>query len=151
MKNIFTIEVSNEIIDRINNLTPTAKPTWGKMNVAQMLAHCNVSYAQAYYPENFKKPNFFQKLILKNLVKSHVVNTKPFNKNGRTAPDFIITDTRNFENEKSILIENIKKTQQLGAAYFEQRENFSFGKLTASEWNNMLYKHLDHHLNQFDV
>jgi len=25
------------------------------------------------------------------------------------------------------------------------------GKLTAVEWSNMLYKHLDHHLRQFGV
>ena len=45
---------------------------------------------------------------------------------------------------------DITKTQQLGENYFEGKESNSFGKLTASEWNNMFYKHLDHHLSQFD-
>jgi hypothetical protein len=39
----------------------------------------------------------------------------------------------------------------MGADAFEGKESNSFGKLTASEWNIMMYKHLDHHLTQFGV
>ena len=34
---------------------------------------------------------------------------------------------------------------------FEGKESNSFGPLTKGEWNNMFYKHLDHHLSQFGV
>jgi Protein of unknown function (DUF1569) len=151
MKNIFTPEVSAEIIARINKLTPATTPAWGKMNVGQMLAHCNVTYAFTYTPEQFKKPNFFMRFILKNFIKKIVVGEKPYGKNGRTAPEFLITDSREFEKEKALLIANIQKTQQLGAAHFEGKENFSFGTMTAQEWNALFYKHLDHHLSQFGV
>lgn len=67
MKNIFTSEVSNEVINRINNLSPSSKPGWGKMNADQMLAHCNVVYEMCYDPEKHKKPNAFLGLILKDL------------------------------------------------------------------------------------
>jgi SRSO17 transposase len=45
----------------------------------------------------------------------------------------------------------IIKTQELGATHFEGKESHSFGTLTSTEWNNMFYKHLDHHLGQFGV
>ena len=48
MKNIFTPEGTNEVINRINLLTPTAQPYWGKMSVSKMLAHCNVTYELVY-------------------------------------------------------------------------------------------------------
>src|SRR4051812_5222366 len=54
MKNIFEASVSNEIIDRINRLTPTTKAQWGKMNVSQMLAHCNVTYELVYDSKHAK-------------------------------------------------------------------------------------------------
>jgi hypothetical protein len=38
---------------------------------------------------------------------------------------------------------------QLGENYFNNKESHSFGKLNKTEWNNMLYKHLQHHLSQF--
>jgi hypothetical protein len=39
----------------------------------------------------------------------------------------------------------------LGKEHFEGKESLSFGPMTAQEWNNLFYKHLDHHLNQFGV
>jgi hypothetical protein len=150
MKNIFTQEVSSEIINRINNLTPESKGLWGKMSVAQMLAHCNVTYEMAF-ENNHPKPNFLMKFILKTFVKNIVTNETPYKKSSSTAPAFIIKDDRDFAVEKKRLIDYINKTQQLGENYFDGKESLSFGNLTKTEWNNMFYKHLNHHLSQFGV
>jgi len=150
LPNIFNKEVSDKIIERIGNLTAATQPKWGKMSVAQMLAHCNVTYEMIY--ENIHpKPTGFMKFILKTLVKNTVVTEGPYKQNNRTAPQFIIKDTRDFDIEKQRLINYITKTQQLGESYFDNKESHSFGKLGITEWNNMLYKHLDHHLTQFGV
>lgn len=150
MKDIFNQATTSELIERINKLTESSKPIWGKMNVEKMVAHCNVTYEMAF-ENKYKKPNIFMKLLLKFFVKKFVVNEIPYKKNIKTAPEFIITDTRNFEIEKNKLIGYLKKCQELGANYFEGKDSHSFGKLSASEWNNLFYKHLDHHLTQFGV
>lgn len=150
LPNIFTVEVANEIINKINLLTPVTQPKWGKMSVAQMLAHCNVSY-EMVYSDIHPKPNALLKLILKALVKKKVVGEAPYEQNSKTAPQFIIKETKDFEKEKLRLIDYIVKTQQLGESYFEGKESNSFGTLNKTEWNNMLYKHLQHHLTQFGV
>jgi hypothetical protein len=150
MKNIFLKIDSEFYINRINHLTPQAKALWGKMNVSQMLAHCNVAFELVY--ENIHpKPNVFMGFILKLLVKNKVVSDKAYPRNNQTAPQFIIKGERDFELEKSRLIAYIVKTQDLGDQHFEGKESHSFGKLTSEEWNNMLVKHLEHHLNQFGV
>ena len=150
LPNIFTASVSNEIISRINNLSNATPAQWGKMNVTQMLAHCNVTFEFAY-EEKHKKPNFFMAFILKNLVKGGLVNEKPNKKNASTAPEFIIKDDRNFDEEKNRLIQYINRTVQLGQNHFEGRTSMIFGEMTSTEWNNLFYKHLDHHLTQFGV
>lgn len=38
MKSLFNTEHNQEIIDRINSLSPETKAQWGEMNVAQMFA-----------------------------------------------------------------------------------------------------------------
>ena len=40
MKSIFNKEEYNSIMARIDKLTPQNQRLWGKMDVAQMLAHC---------------------------------------------------------------------------------------------------------------
>jgi len=42
VKNLFDPAVKQDIIARINKLTPQSKALWGKMNVSQMLAHLQV-------------------------------------------------------------------------------------------------------------
>ncbi len=150
LPDIFTAAVANQTIERINALTPATQPQWGKMNVAQMLAHCNVTYELAY--ENIHpRPNAFIRFILKTFIKKVVTGEKPFAKNTRTAPVFLVTDEKDFIKEKGRIIAYINKTVQMGQAAFEGRENHGFGKLTSAEWNNMFYKHLNHHLSQFGV
>jgi len=150
MINIFDINESNTVIQRINNLKPDALPVWGKMSVDKMLAHCNVAYEMAL-EDIHPKPSGLKKFMLKLFVKPIVVSNKPYSKNSRTAPEFLITVEKHFELEKVRLINYILKTISLGEDYFDNRESHSFGKLKKTEWNNMFYKHLDHHLRQFGV
>ena len=148
--NLFNQESVDQTISRINNLKANSKAVWGKMDVAKMLAHCNVTY-EMIYDKKHPRPNVVLKFILKKLVKNKVVTDKPYPKNGKTAPQFIIKEPRDFANEKSRLIQYIEKTYNLGENYFDGKESHSLGSLTIQEWNNMLYKHLNHHLNQFGV
>lgn len=150
LPNIFTKPVAEQMVQRIEALRPDTQAKWGKMTVDQMLAHCSVSYEMAFENKH-KKPGAFARFLLKSFVKNTVVNEKPYGKGGRTAPAFVIADHRNFEAEKNRLVAYIRKTADLGEAHFDGKESLSFGVLTKTEWNNMFYKHLDHHLNQFGV
>ncbi len=150
MKNIFAKAITNDVIARIEKLSSKTQSNWGKMSVSQMLAHCCVTY-EMIYTDKHPKPNKFLKMMLKLFVKNAVVSEKPFSKNGKTAPQFIISDEREFETEKKRLIDFLVKTQELGANYFDGKESHSFGKLTKNEWNNSFYKHINHHLVQFGV
>lgn len=150
MKNIFEKSVTDEMIDRLNNLSEASQPKWGKMSVGQMLAHCSVTY-DLIYDDTIPKAKGFKKFMLKLFVKNIAVGEKPYKKNSRTAPEFLITTPKEFEAEKERLIDYLNKTQALGANHFEGKESNSFGALTSKEWNNMFTKHLDHHLTQFGV
>lgn len=151
MKNIFEKEVTDEVVNRINKLTKQTEPEWGIMNVSQMLAHCNIQYEVVYEHDKFPKPSFLAQFLIKIFVKNKVVGLKPFPRNSRTAPYFIIEGDRDFDKEKERLIDYVYKTQVLGIDHLLDRETKSFGKLTTDQWSNLFYKHLDHHLTQFNV
>lgn len=150
MKDIFSPKVTREVIDRINKLSIETQPLWGKMNVGQMLAHCNVVY-EMIYDDIHPKPNAFKKFIIKLIAKEAVVGPKPYKKNSPTAPQFKVSADKDFETEKNRLIVYLNRTQELGRDHFDNKESHSFGPLTADEWNTLFYKHIDHHLAQFGV
>jgi hypothetical protein len=134
MKNVFDPAITAELIHRIEQLNPQRPALWGKMSVDQMLAHCCVAYEMAFTNKH-PKANPVMRFLLKNFVKKGVVNEVPYKKN--------------FGEEKGRLIAFLEQTLAAGEAGFEGKESPSFGPMTAKEWNNLLYKHLDHHLGQF--
>jgi hypothetical protein len=148
---IYEKTASDALSARINQLSPKTQALWGKMNVAQMLAHCCVSYQQIFGEMVVKPPTFPMTLLMKYLIKPNLISEKPFPKNSRTAPSFIIADERVFETEKANLLGYINKTQQLGETHFSNLYSPNLGEMTSKDYNNLLYKHLDHHLSQFGV
>lgn len=154
IQNIFEEAGAAALVSRIKQLNPDSQALWGSMNASQMLAHCSKPFETIYdptYAQKYPRPNFFVKPILRLFIKPIVVGDKPYKKNMRTAPEFIVDDDRDFGEEQSRLIAFIEKTSAAGAAEFEGKDSHSFGPLTAKEWNMLFYKHTDHHLAQFGV
>jgi hypothetical protein len=107
MKNLFDAVDNNGIIERINKLTPDTNAMWGKMTVAQMLAHSQTTIEVALGERKLKGGLIgflFGKIAKKKLVKD-----EPFKKNLPTAPSFIIKNERNFYEEKNKLIKLIQR------------------------------------------
>jgi hypothetical protein len=150
LPNIFNTATTEETLKRLENLTPNSQPKWGKMNAAQMLAHLNVAYDIAY-GKTKTNPGFMIKLMMKLFIKNVIVSEKPYPQNSRTAPEFVIANERDFEKEKTLYIANVKDTEKNGASYFEGKSNPSMGALTSTEWNNLFYKHTNHHFQQFGI
>jgi len=149
-QNIYSAPVAEQFIARINKLSLNTPNQWGKMDISQMIAHCNVSYDMAF-DENYKKSSSFLRFILKNLAKKGLVNESPLKKNSSTASEMIIKTPKVFEEEKGKLISNVNNLVAKGENYFHLKDHPGFGVMTKQEWNNFYYKHLDHHLTQFGV
>jgi hypothetical protein len=149
MKSIFDITTRKEILNRIDSLNQGSKPAWGKMNVAQMLAHCKQAFK---VPLSEKKlPRIFIGRILGPLFKSKLYNESPWKQNLPTSPDFKITNERNFEEEKEALMALVNKFYAAGPMGITKYPHPMFGTFTPEQWGKSMFKHLDHHLRQFGV
>ncbi len=140
----------SEIITRIENLNPNSKALWGKMNVSQMLEHCQVPYKQIFN-ENEPKAPWFMRTLVRLFFKTSMTNEVPYKPNLPTAPNFLVLHAPEFSVTQNNLIKLIVDTQNLGETYFHGKHHPSLGKLSSQEWSNLLYKHIDHHLRQFGV
>jgi len=149
MKNLFTTDAKQEVLARMNTLSPQSNRQWGKMEVDQMLAHCSAALEVAV-GQKFP-PRLFIGRVLAPIFKSTVLGDKPFSKNGPTDKSFIITDRRNFDSEKTRLTGLITQFSEGGTAKCTTHPHSFLGKLTADEWGKLMYKHLDHHLKQFSA
>tara|TARA_B110000902_G_C14143728_1_gene526778 strand:+ start:621 stop:905 length:285 start_codon:yes stop_codon:yes gene_type:complete len=71
-----------------------------------MFAHLSVAYEFVYTDKHkATKATGFKKFMIKLFAKNMVCDEKSYPKNGRTAPEFIITEEKVFADEKARLIE----------------------------------------------
>lgn len=147
MKNLFDKAAYEEMTSRIHSLSPQSQRLWGKMNVAQMLAHCKEAFK---VPLSDKKmPRMFIGLLLGWAFKKKLYSNEPWKRNLPTAPNFIIKDQRDFEKEKRELAAMIDQFHNAGPGNVGKYPHPMFGSFTAEQWGHSMYKHLDHHLMQF--
>lgn len=149
MHSLFDKTIYTNIVDRINNLSAESKAQWGKMNVAQMLAHCKEAFKVPLSEKEI--PRIFLGRLIGWTIKAKLYNEEPWKKNLPTAPNFLIKDERNFQDEKTALLDLVNKFYLAGAGGISKYPHPFFGKLTAEQWGKSMYKHLDHHLSQFAV
>jgi len=151
MKSLFTSETLSEIEKRIKKLKIDTKPTWGKMDVGQMLKHCQVPFKiidGTVVPDS--KMGMVKKFIF-SLMKPVMYNDKPWKKNIPTGKEFIFNEAGiNSKEEKEKLLQLVQDFH-IRNDQTEWPPHPIFGSFTPEQWGKMQYKHLDHHLTQFGV
>lgn len=148
MPSLFNKADCEMYIERINKLNPQSKPQWGKMNVAQMLAHCTAPLKMAH-GEIKSKRGLISILFGKSAKKKYVNSPAPFPKELPTDPNFKFPSAHDFESEKQKLIKQLRTFCEKGAGGIDKQPHSFFGQMTPSEWDFLQAKHLDHHLSQF--
>lgn len=150
MKSIFDKPNFDEILRRIDNLRPDSVRQWGKMDIAQMLAHCSHPIEQATGKSPAKdESSFFTRVVIRWFV-LRMVKKGSFARNAPTSPSFVIADKRAFEAEKARLVQNIRDFYAKGQQG-ELGAHPAFGKFDNLQWGAITYVHLDHHLKQFSA
>lgn len=149
MKNLLERETTDEVTSRLDKLQPATERQWGKMDVAQMMAHCSKTLDMANGRLN--PPRIFIGRIIGPFFRSMLTNDKPFSKNGPTDKQLIVADSRDFVREKEQLKAKVREFCEGGEAKCTRHPHPFFGPCTPEEWSRGMYKHLDHHLRQFGV
>lgn len=140
-----------EVIDRISQLSENSQGKWGKMNVGQMLKHCDLILQVALNKMELPTTNIFLKYIgIFTKIEMYAINNG-IPHNMPTFKKVIVTFDCNFTEAKEGLLKTLDE-------YWEAFENNSlpdhhvlFGEMTEKDWGFLEYKHLNHHLKQFNV
>lgn len=135
------------LLGRLRRLPPDARAQWGKMDAAQMLAHCSVPVRVALGEVHIKRGLIG--LLFGRMAKKKLTGEQPFGNNLPTNPEFVVADRRDFVHERDALAELLERFAVAGAAGRLELQHPFFGPLTPAEWDVLMWKHVDHHLRQF--
>ncbi|HYK42139.1 MAG TPA: DUF1569 domain-containing protein [Thermoanaerobaculia bacterium] len=149
MPNLFDPAAREALLTRLSQLQPGAPRQWGKMGVAQMLAHCSVAM-EAATGDRPRKQMLIGKAI-SWMVRSKVLGDEPFSKNSPTDPTFIVKDEKDFETERRRLADLVSRFCEAGRENASRYTHSFLGRMSGDDWGVMMYKHIDHHLKQFNA
>jgi hypothetical protein len=150
VKNLFDPGTAEEIKNRLAKLNADSPRQWGKMNVAQAVAHCSKGIEMAV--GEIRPHRVFIGRILGPIIKPLALrDDEPMRKNSPTAPALLVPDDRNLESEREKLRGLVDRFAKAGPQGCTAHPHPFFGKLTPDQWAILMYKHLDHHLRQFGV
>src|SRR5262245_8404867 len=110
MKNLFEQETFDEVISRIDKLQPTSQRHWGKMDVAQMMAHCSITMDIASGRLNL--PRILIGRLIGPFFKSIYTNEKPLGKNGPTGKELVVAGQKDFAPEREQLKVKVRQFYQ---------------------------------------
>lgn len=150
MKDLYEAAAAKEVKERIARLRPDSERQWGKMSAAQAAAHCSV--AMEWAVGDIRPPRMFLGRIFGPMAKSKMLgNDRPMGKNAPTAKSLLVPDERDLGVEQKRLCTLIDRFASAGPRGCTTHPHAFFGRLTPEEWASLMYKHLDHHLRQFEV
>jgi len=147
MENLFNTTDRDAMLTRLAVLHAGHARRWGRMTPAQMLAHCTAAFAYPLGQKVARRPLVAR--VVAPFVKRSVLGPKPLGRNDPTAPDLIIADPGEFDQERQLLHDQILQFCAAGRGGVNNRAHVFFGPLTGDEWGRLMFKHLDHHLRQF--
>lgn len=147
MKTVFDPSIRLELIKRIDSLNEKSVAKWGKMTIYQMLKHCTQADEMYQGKKVYKRvPLGFLlgKIALKGILKDEA----PMRKNAPTHQAFIIKGEGDVQAEKTKWIKLVESYGQYTETHYT---HWFFGKMTREQVGLLAYKHIDHHLRQFNA
>ena len=148
-KSFYDSATYEALLERIEGLNSATEPGWGRMNSAQMLAHCAEVAEVAGGKQLVGTPWFVR--LMGGLIKRMVVSDKPYPRDSRTHPQYVMSGSVDFDEQKVRLLGILAELKEAGPEGAEQARHELFGQITAEEAGWVAFKHLDHHLEQFGV
>jgi hypothetical protein len=150
MKHLHDPAVAAEMRNRLAHVQPGAPALWGKMSAPQALDHMSRALEMALGDQ--KPPRMLAGRLFGRFVKKLVLRDEsPLKRNTPTAPTLLVRDHPDFDRERQRLDTLIQRFCDGKEAGCTTHPHTFFGEMTPRDWAVLQYKHLDHHLRQFNA
>ena len=146
-KSLLDARCRQELVNRLDRLTPESTARWGKMTALQMLAHL-ADWMLMAKGDLDAAP---RKSVLRfPLIKQLAVYWLPFPRNVQTSPELLSRKPSDWTAERAAVRRHVQSFENLDPN-LPWPHHPVFGKLTPAAWCVFAYRHMDHHLRQFGI
>jgi hypothetical protein len=148
MRSIRDPSTRGDIIRRLEALSPDNRRLWGMMELPRMIAHLgdqirialgDIAVRRVYGPLRFAPTRYL------------VLHVMPWPKaKAKSPPEALTTQPTDFDSDRTTLLSLIERFAATPEADLVPVHPL-FGRMTARDWDVLTWRHIDHHLRQFDA
>ena len=146
-RSLSNAKARQDLLDRLERLTPEARPLWGKMTAPQMLAHL-VDWMLMIRGDLRTVP--IKTYVRYPPMKQFAIYWMRWPKGVPSARELLPGRPVNWGPERELLRQYMQSYPEL-----ESRgswpEHPAFGNMTTRAWGVLGYRHTDHHFRQFGI
>jgi hypothetical protein len=148
MRTLFDVDDRDRVLDRIAALTPDRRPLWGRLTAPEMVCHVSCGLRQGLGEYDAGPPAGFLKYSPLNWLVIHVL---PWPRGrAKSPPEFLAVSPTTWAADVGDLHALVERFAARGPDVAWPPHKV-FGNISGLSWGALQYKHLDHHLRQFDV
>jgi hypothetical protein len=135
-----------ELLDRLERLTPDRPARWGRFMASRMVLHL----ADALRMANGELAVRPKRLPMKFILRPLMLHVLPFPKGAPTAPELLARTPESWERDVGAL-RALLAAVEAPAPGTRLPDHPIFGRMSAHDWGTLIYKHADHHFRQFGI
>jgi hypothetical protein len=147
MRSLSNAGVRQQLLERLEKLTPETRPLWGRMSAPQMVAHLvdwMLMLKGDLKTARIKNPMRYPPL------KQFAIYWMPWPKGVPTARELLPGRPVEWGPELDLLRQYLQSYPELESRA-RWPEHPAFGAMTTREWGVFAYRHTDHHFRQFGL
>ena len=141
------------LVERIERLTPESQRRWGTLTAAEMLCHLGDAgdavlrrrIPPGAVPGKPRPPLFKWVMLYSPIPFPQGVETRP-----GVDPRREGTRPSDFAQDRNRVVDGLRAITIASPADLSP-SHFRFGAMSLGDWHHWAYKHVDHHLRQFDA
>ena len=134
------------LLERLGRVTAESKAQWGRFDAPRMMCHLADALDEAL--GRLVVPRHGPAMLRHFPMKQLAIYLIPMPKGAKAAPELLAEEPGDFEANRRRVTEAIRQIAQRAPG--KGPNHFIFGAMSWEQWNRLEWKHIDHHLRQFD-
>lgn len=134
------------LVKRLAGVTPESKARWGRFDAPRMMCHLGDALEEALGRRTVPRHG---PMILRHFPMKHLaIHVIPMPKGAKAPPELLAPEPGDFEANRRRVLECIEAVGTMPSG--KAPNHFLFGEMTSGRWSSLAWKHIDHHLRQFN-
>ncbi len=134
------------LVERLGRVTPESKAQWGRFDAARMMCHLGDALDEALGRRTIPRQG---PAVLRHFPVKHLaIYVVPMPKGAKAPRELLAEEPGDFEANRRRVVEGIERMAAMPRG--KGPDHFLLGRMTYEQWNRLEWKHIDHHLRQFN-